>query len=202
MNISNVTIHKRNFEGGSVPSKQGRYFEVMDSTDESICTVDTTLDDAIIVAMHNEGSCINEVYAPLDEHGKIDEFAEIISANTVWRCYRLVTAKELAEFMYNQPLEQEFSFAIHYTIIPGEDILDEKYYPEDWFGIKKTKVFGCDTILVGQYGTFAHTIIDAEHMDISEISEEMERFFANWTEAGAYGRVYLDIRNTKLAKGE
>ena len=109
--------------------------------------------------------------------------------------YKLITAKELAAFIYNQPLDVEYSFATSFDTLPGTDEFDESCDPESWHGIKKTRLFDCDVIVAGQYGTFANTIIDAEYMDIEEISEAMERFFDDWVDfgIGATTKVVLSL---------
>ena len=95
--------------------------------------------------------------------------------------YKLVTAKGLVEFVLSQPTEREFCFATDYDGKAGIDNIwdGDKSSLGNWRGIKKTRLFDCDVILVGQFGTFAHAIIDARYMDVEEIVGDMELFFKN-----------------------
>ena len=99
--------------------------------------------------------------------------------------YKIMTARGLAEFIMEQPLDEEYFFATVFDVsqkepgaIPIE--LEESCDPENWYGIKKMQVFDRDVILMGMGGQFAHTIIDAEDLYLEDLARDIRAYFENW----------------------
>lgn len=80
--------------------------------------------------------------------------------------YKIVDVRQLAEFIINSPMEQEFYFADTWDEDTPEDKLDGSCC-EGWWGFKKIRAFDSDIVVFGWSGGGSNwcTEVDKEYLE-------------------------------------
>ena len=92
--------------------------------------------------------------------------------------HKIVTIKQLADFMHSASFDATYSFAVDFD----EDDPDLDNFclsgANGWYGIKKTSLFDRSVALVGKWGFYPHAVIDLEYHE-SELFMELDKFIRN-----------------------